>query len=240
MNTTLFRASSRGHANHGWLDSRHTFSFANYYNPDRINFGALRVVNDDIVAGGEGFGTHPHDNMEIVSIPLYGDLEHKDSMGHTEVIRSGEVQVMSAGTGITHSEYNANKEKPVSFFQIWVFPNERNVTPRYDQRKFDFLEKKNQLVQLVGPKDDKENTGMWMHQDAWFSMGTYDKGVEFEYKPKKAGNGVFAMVVEGEFTVAGQKLNHRDALGVSDTDVVKLTADTGNARILLIDVPMVF
>ncbi|WP_108821730.1 pirin family protein [Dysgonomonas sp. Marseille-P4361] len=240
MNTTLFRASSRGHANHGWLDSRHTFSFANYYNPDRINFGALRVVNDDIVAGGEGFGTHPHDNMEIVSIPLYGDLEHKDSMGHTEVIRSGEVQVMSAGTGITHSEYNANKEKPVSFFQIWVFPNERNVTPRYDQRKFDFLEKKNQLVQLVGPKDDKENTGMWMHQDAWFSMGTYDKGVEFEYKPKKAGNGVFAMVVEGEFTVAGQKLNHRDALGVSDTDVVKLTADTDNARILLIDVPMVF
>lgn len=240
MNTTLFRASSRGHANHGWLDSRHTFSFANYYNPDRINFGALRVVNDDIVAGGEGFGTHPHDNMEIVSIPLYGDLEHKDSMGHTEVIRSGEVQVMSAGTGITHSEYNANKEKQVSFFQIWVFPNERNVTPRYDQRKFDFLEKKNQLVQLVGPKDDKENTGMWMHQDAWFSMGTYDKGVEFEYKPKKAGNGVFAMVVEGEFTVAGQKLNHRDALGVSDTDVVKLTADTGNARILLIDVPMVF
>lgn len=240
MNTTLFRASSRGHANHGWLDSRHTFSFANYYNPDRINFGALRVVNDDIVAGGEGFGTHPHDNMEIVSIPLYGDLEHKDSMGHTEVIRSGEVQVMSAGTGITHSEYNANKEKPVSFFQIWVFPNERNVTPRYDQRKFDFLEKRNQLVQLVGPKDDKENTGMWMHQDAWFSMGTYDKGVEFEYKPKKAGNGVFAMVVEGEFTVAGQKLNHRDALGVSDTDVVKLTADTDNARILLIDVPMVF
>lgn len=240
MNTTLFRASSRGHANHGWLDSRHTFSFANYYNPERINFGALRVVNDDIVAGGEGFGTHPHDNMEIVSIPLYGDLEHKDSMGHTEVIRSGEVQVMSAGTGVTHSEYNANKEKPVSFFQIWVFPNERNVTPRYDQRKFDFLENKNQLVQLVGPKDDENNTGMWMHQDAWFSMGTYDKGTAFDYKPKKKGNGVFAMVVEGEFTVAGQKLSHRDALGVSDTDRIELTADSDNARILLIDVPMVF
>lgn len=240
MKTTLYRASSRGHAYHGWLDSYHTFSFANYYNPDRINFGALRVVNDDIVKGGEGFGTHPHDNMEIVSIPLYGDLEHKDSMGHTEVIHAGEVQVMSAGTGITHSEYNSNEDKPVNFFQIWVFPDKRNVTPRYDQRAFDYIHSKNQLVQIVGPKDDADNTGLWIHQNAWFNIGTFEKGKEIEYKIKGKGNGIFAMVIEGEFTVEGQKLHHRDGFGIQDTDTVKITADSDNARILLIDVPMEF
>lgn len=240
MKTTLFRASSRGHANHGWLDARHTFSFANYYDPKRIHFGALRVVNDDIIGGGEGFGTHPHDNMEIVTIPLYGDLEHKDSMGHGEVIKAGEVQVMSAGSGITHSEYNANKEKPVNLFQIWVFPDMKDVEPRYDQRAFDYIDNKNQLVQIVGPKNDVDNNGLWIHQSAWFSIGTFDKGAEIEYKVKKQGNGVFAMVVEGEFTVGGEKLHHRDALGLSETDDVKFTADTDNARILLIDVPMIF
>lgn len=240
MKTTLFRASSRGSANHGWLDARHTFSFADYYDPKRIHFGALRVVNDDIVAGGKGFGTHPHDNMEIITIPLYGDLEHKDSMGHGEVIKAGEVQVMSAGSGITHSEYNANKEKPVNLFQIWVFPDMKDVEPRYDQRAFDYINNKNQLVQVVGPKDDLDNNGLWIHQSAWFSLGTFDKGTEIEYKLKKQGNGVFAMVVEGEFTVGGQKLHHRDALALSETDNVKFTADTDNARILLIDVPMIF
>ncbi|WP_029904202.1 pirin family protein [Prevotella sp. 10(H)] len=240
MKTTLYRASSRGHAYHGWLDTYHTFSFANYYNPERIHFGALRVVNDDIVKGGEGFGTHPHDNMEIVSIPLYGDLEHKDSMGHTEVIRAGEVQVMSAGSGITHSEYNSNEEKPVNFFQIWVFPDTKNVTPRYDQRAFDFLHNKNELIQIVGPKNDADNTGMWIHQNAWFSIGTFEKGKEIDYKVKRKGNGVFAMVIEGEFTVEGQKLNHRDAIGIEDIDNVKITADSDNARILIIDVPMEF
>lgn len=240
MKTTLYRASSRGHANHGWLDSYHTFSFANYYDPNRINFGALRVVNDDIVKGGEGFGTHPHDNMEIVSIPLYGDLEHKDSMGHTEVIHSGEVQVMSAGTGITHSEYNSNENKPVNFFQIWVFPNKKDVEPRYDQRAFEFDHKKNELIQIVGPVNDKENSGLWIHQDAWFNIGTFSKGSQVDYKVKRGGNGVFAMVVEGEFTIGDQKLYHRDAVGISDVEQVKLSADTENARILLIDVPMEF
>lgn len=240
MKTTLYRASSRGHANHGWLDSYHTFSFANYYDPNRINFGALRVVNDDIVKGGEGFGTHPHDNMEIVSIPLYGDLEHKDSMGHTEVIHSGEVQVMSAGTGITHSEYNSNENKPVNFFQIWVFPNKKNVEPRYDQRAFEFDHKKNELIQIVGSVNDKENSGLWIHQDAWFNIGTFSKGSQVDYKVKRGGNGVFAMVVEGEFTIGDQKLYHRDAVGISDVEQVKLSADTENARILLIDVPMEF
>lgn len=240
MKTTFYRASSRGHANHGWLDSYHTFSFANYYDPNRINFGALRVVNDDIVKGGEGFGTHPHDNMEIVSIPLYGDLEHKDSMGHTEVIHSGEVQVMSAGTGITHSEYNSNENKPVNFFQIWVFPNKKDVEPRYDQRAFEFDHKKNELIQIVGPVNDKENSGLWIHQDAWFNIGTFSKGSQVDYKVKRGGNGVFAMVVEGEFTIGDQKLYHRDAVGISDVEQVKLSADTENARILLIDVPMEF
>lgn len=240
MKTTLYRASSRGHAYHGWLDTYHTFSFANYFDPNRIHFGALRVVNDDIVQAGEGFGTHPHDNMEIVSIPLYGDLEHKDSMGHTSVIRAGEVQVMSAGSGITHSEYNSNEDKPLNFFQIWVFPDKKNVEPRYDQRKFDFIHDKNKLVQIVGPKDDAENTGLWIHQNAWFSLGTYDKGNSIDYKVKKKGNGIFAMVVEGEFTIGDQKLNHRDAIGVWETDEIKIVADSENARILLIDVPMEF
>lgn len=240
MKTTLYRASSRGHANHGWLDTHHTFSFANYYDPARVHFGALRVINDDIVLGGEGFGTHPHDNMEIVSIPLYGDLEHKDSMGHTSVIHAGEVQVMSAGSGLTHSEYNANEDKPVNFFQIWVFPDKENVEPRYDQKTFDFLHNKNQLVQIVGPKDDSSNTGLWIHQNAWFNVGTFDKRASIDYKVKRQGNGVFAMVVEGEFTVEGQKLHHRDGFSISDTDSIKITADSENARILLMDVPMSF
>lgn len=239
MKTTLYRASSRGHAYHGWLEARHTFSFANYYDPNRIHFGALRVLNDDIIAGGEGFGTHPHDNMEIITIPLYGDLEHKDSMGHTGVIRAGEVQVMSAGSGLTHSEYNANSDKPINLFQIWVFPDKKNVEPRYDQKAFDFLHNKNQLVQIVGPKQDNVE-GLWIHQNAWFSIGSFDKEQSFDYPLKKQGNGVFAMVVEGEFTIEGQKLHHRDGFGISDIDNIKITADSENARILLMDVPMSF
>ncbi|NDV79055.1 pirin family protein [Dysgonomonas sp. 511] len=238
MKTILYRASTRGHANHGWLDTRHTFSFANYFNPDRMNFGLLRVVNDDIVAPGEGFGTHPHENMEIVSIPLHGALAHKDSMGHTEVIEVGEVQVMSAGTGITHSEYNASEEKPVGFFQIWVFPEENGLKPRYDQKAFDFMHNKNKLVQIVGPKKDESNHGLWVHQDVWFNIGTFDKGESTVYKVKKEGNGVFAMVVEGEFAVEGQKLHRRDALGLWDTGKIEIKAESEDARILLIDVPM--
>lgn len=237
MKKTLYSAPSRGHANHGWLDAHHTFSFANYYAPNRINFGALRVLNDDIITGGEGFGTHPHDNMEIITIPLYGDLEHKDSMGHTGVIHAGEVQVMSAGSGVTHSEYNANGNRPVNLFQIWVFPDKENVEPRYDQKAFDFLHNKNELVQVVGPKHDAAE-GLWIHQNAWFSVGAFDKGKSFDYAMKKQGNGLFAMVIEGEFTIEGQKLYHRDGFGVSETDKVKITADSENARILLMDVPM--
>ncbi len=238
MKSIVYRASTRGHQFHGWLDTHHTFSFANYYNPERINFGALRVVNDDIVEGGEGFGRHPHDNMEIVSIPLYGDLEHKDSMGHTSVIKAGEVQVMSAGSGLFHSEYNANPDKPVNFFQIWVFPNKKDVKPRYDQKAFDFIHNKNKLVEIVSP--DEENGSLWLHQDTWFNIGTFDKDKEVEYKFKKNGDGVFAMVIEGEFMVGEQKLHHRDAVGFWDTDSIQIKSLSDNARILLIEVPMEF
>ncbi len=235
MKNVLYRASTRGHCDHGWLDTYHTFSFANYFDKDRMHFGELRVINDDIVRPGEGFGTHPHENMEIISIPLYGALAHKDSMGHARVIRSGEIQVMSAGTGITHSEYNHSDKDPVNFFQIWVFPDEDNLTPRYDQRAFDFS-KKNKLVQIVSP--DKEDDNLWIHQRAWFNMGTFDKGHAVEYDVKRKGNGVWAMVIEGEFSIGGQKLYRRDGSGLWDTDKMELTANTDNARILLIDVPV--
>ena len=181
-NIILHKADTRGNANHGWLQSRHTFSFANYYNPERMNFGALRVLNDDSVAAGMGFGTHPHDNMEIISIPLEGDLEHKDSMGNISVIKHGDIQVMSAGTGIFHSEYNKNKDRLVKFLQIWVFPDKKNVTPRYDQITLDLADRHNKLQQILSP--DAEDTGVWIHQKAWFHLGKFEKGISTEYKIK--------------------------------------------------------
>lgn len=238
MKTELFRANLRGHKNYGWLDTHHTFSFANWYNPERINFGALRVVNDDIVINGEGFGTHPHDNMEIISIPLYGTLEHKDSMGNGSVIESGEIQVMSAGKGITHSEFNAGKEKDLNFLQIWVFPNKKNVEPRYGQQKFEFWEKKNHLIQVVSP--DPGDEGLWIHQDAWFHIGLFDKDYAFDYEMKKSGDGLFAMVIEGGFEIDRQQLYHRDAIGIWDTDKVTIKSLSDNSRILLIEVPMYY
>jgi redox-sensitive bicupin YhaK (pirin superfamily) len=236
MKTALYKAGTRGHKNHGWLDTHHTFSFADYYNPERIHFGALRVFNDDIVIAGEGFGTHPHNDMEIISIPLYGDLEHKDSMGNGSVIRSGEVQVMSAGTGITHSEFNANASTDLNFFQIWVIPNKKHVTPRYGQQKFDFFNLKNELIQIVSPNPEDE--GLWIHQNAWFNTGIFDKDYSFDYKLKRNGNGLYIMVIEGEFEVEGQLLYRRDGMGLWDTDSVKIKALSDQARILLIDVPL--
>jgi len=201
-NTVLHKAETRGHANHGWLNSYHTFSFANYYNPERIHFGALRVLNDDTVEAGMGFGTHPHDNMEIVSIPLEGDLEHKDSMGNVSVIKHGDVQVMSAGTGITHSEYNKNKDSLVKFLQIWIFPNKKNVTPRYDQIKLNVEDRHNKLQQILSPK--KDDAGVWIHQNAWFHLGKFDKGVTADYNIKAKGNGVYVFVLNGEVKVDDQ------------------------------------
>lgn len=233
--TILHRANTRGHANHGWLNSYHSFSFANYYNPERMHFGALRVLNDDQVEAGMGFGTHPHDNMEIISIPLEGDLEHKDSMGTTAIIKKGDIQVMSAGTGITHSEYNKNKDKPVKFLQIWVFPNKRNVTPRYSQITLKELDRHNKLQQIVSPNENDE--GAWINQNAWFHLGKFDKGVQQDYRLKLKGNGLYAFVLEGELNINNITLNDRDGLGISDTDTIALLAKS-NCEFLLMEVPM--
>ncbi|MFT3682571.1 MAG: pirin family protein [Ferruginibacter sp.] len=234
-NTVLHKAITRGRANHGWLNSFHSFSFANYYNPERMHFGALRVLNDDTVNGGMGFGTHPHDNMEIISIPLEGDLEHKDSMGNTAIIRKGDVQVMSAGTGIYHSEYNKNKGEAVKFLQIWVYPNQKNVKPRYDQVTLNVEDRHNKLQQVISPNAD--DAGVWLHQDAWFSMGNLDKGIAVKYDLNKETNGVYAFVLKGDVTVNGQQLNTRDGFGIWDVKQLDITADS-DAEILLMEVPM--
>lgn len=233
--TVLHKADSRGYANHGWLEARHSFSFASYYNPERMNFGVLRVLNDDRIDGGMGFGRHPHDNMEIITIPLEGDLEHKDSMGNTGIIRHGDIQVMSAGTGIQHSEYNANADLPTKLLQIWLFPNKQNVTPRYDQRKMN-LSVKNQLHQILSPNANDDN--VWIHQDAWFHVGKFDQDFDTIYTLKKTGNGVYAFVIKGEFMINDQLLNARDALGVWDTTNLNIKSLHHDAELLLLEVPM--
>ena len=232
----IFHASStRGEANHGWLHAKHSFSFANYFDPKRIQFGALRVLNDDIIAPGMGFGSHPHDNMEIVTIPLEGALEHKDSMDNIGVIEADEIQVMSAGTGIFHSEYNKNKDKQVKVLQLWVLPKEKNVTPRYDQKSIKELKKPNTLYPIVTP--DPNGPAMWIHQDAWFHMGDFNQSTEIEYKINKAGNGVYVFLIEGSAEIAGEAIKKRDALGIWETDnfILKMAS---NSRILLIEVPL--
>ena len=234
-NTVLHKAETRGHANHGWLNSHHTFSFANYYNPERMHFGVLRVLNDDIVRGGNGFGRHPHDNMEIISIPLEGDLEHQDSMGNIAVIKNGDIQVMSAGTGITHSEKNKSLSNEVKFLQIWVFPNKKNVEPRYDQLTLNAEDRKNKLQQILSPSQDDD--GVWIHQDAWFHLGSLDEGNTQSYQLKKEGNGVYIFVISGEITVGDQKLNNRDGFGIWDVSEINILADT-NAEVLVMEVPM--
>jgi redox-sensitive bicupin YhaK (pirin superfamily) len=235
-NSILIKADSRGKADHGWLKANHSFSFANYYNPERMHFGVLRVLNDDFIAPGKGFGTHPHENMEIITIPLEGDLEHKDSIGHAEVIKMGDVQVMSAGTGVSHSEYNANKDKPVKLFQIWLFPNTKNVEPRYDQITLDVKKMENSLMQILSPF--KEDEGVWIHQNAWFHMGRFDEGKKFSHALNDAkNNGLYAMVIDGKYKINGTELSSRDALGIWDTETVEFeTITTG--RILLMEVPM--
>lgn len=234
-NSILHKAETRGHANHGWLNSYHTFSFANYHNPARMHFGVLRVLNDDTVAAGMGFGKHPHDNMEIISIPLEGDLEHKDSMGNTTLIRKGDIQIMSAGTGIAHSEYNRSKEQLVKFLQIWVFPNKKNVQPRYDQISLNLADRKNKLQQVLSP--NAEDEGVWIHQDAWFHLADFDKEISETYHLKKKGNGVYVFVLSGDITVDNQKLNVRDGFGIWETDSISITADS-KAEFLLMEVPM--
>lgn len=235
MKTIIHKAATRGNANHGWLNAHHSFSFANYHNPERMNFGVLRVLNDDIIQAGMGFGTHPHDNMEIITIPLEGDLEHRDSMGNTAVIREGEIQVMSAGTGITHSEYNKNQDKDLKLLQIWLFPRERNLTPRYDQISLRDNEKTNEFYQVLSP--NKDDQGVWINQDAWFHIGNFTQGNTDSYTVKKEGNGVYAFIIEGEVEINGEKLTRRDAMGIWDTETFDLKA-TADARVLLMEVPM--
>jgi len=235
MNTVLHKANTRGDANHGWLKSKHTFSFANYYNPERMHFGMLRVLNDDFVEQAKGFGRHPHDNMEIISIPLEGDLEHKDSMNNTTVIKEGDVQVMSAGTGVFHSEYNKNTDRAVKFLQIWVFPNKKNVQPRYDQITLDPQQIKNQLHQILSPNE--HDGGVWIHQDAWFSLGKFDADKSLNYKIHQEGNGVYAFLLEGAATIANQALDRRDGFGIWDTQEVAIDVKKGS-HLLLMEVPM--
>lgn len=235
MNAVIHNADSRGHANHGWLDSHHTFSFAGYYNPERVNFGALRVLNDDIVEGGMGFGTHPHDNMEIITIPLKGVLSHKDSMGHVSVIEENEVQVMSAGTGITHSEYNHDKNNQVNFLQIWVMPAERNVKPRYDQRKFNPRKRINNWQRIVSPKSKGD---LWINQDAYFSRATIE-GSTIGYELNQEGNGVYIFVINGKIRVVDQELENRDGIAITGLDDLKdlEIQSAEKSEILLMEIP---
>ena len=236
MNTIIHKADTRGDANHGWLHSKHTFSFANYHNPERMNFGVLRVLNDDTVSESRGFGTHPHRDMEIVSIPLEGDLKHEDNMGNKAIIREGDIQVMSAGTGVMHSEYNNSPDKPVKFLQIWIIPNTQNVQPRYDQITLDTTDRKNKLQQVLSPNAD--DAGVWIHQNAWFNMTNLEKGKEVKYKLNDAkNNGVYAFILKGDATINGQELNQRDGFGIWDVETLDIKGDS-DTEILLMEVPM--
>ena len=235
MKSIVHKAATRGHADHGWLNAWHSFSFAGYHDPSRVHFGVLRVLNDDTIAGGMGFGAHPHDNMEIITIPLSGQLEHRDSMGNTGIISKGEVQVMSAGTGIQHSEKNKNSNEPLKLLQIWVFPDKRNVEPRYGQKAFDLSASKNNLLTIVSPMGEKE--GLNIHQNAWFSLGKLDKDFSTTYELKDKQNGIYAFVIDGTVTINGEKLDRRDAAGISEADKLEIKADS-EAELLLMEIPM--
>lgn len=236
MNYIIHRAEDRGHANHGWLDAWHSFSFASWYNPEKIHFGMLRVLNDDTIAGGMGFGMHPHDNMEIVTIMRKGALQHQDSMGNKEVIHAGEIQVMSAGTGIMHSEFNAKSNEEAKLFQIWVFPNKKEVEPRYDKLKIEDENINGKFSQIVSP--DKNDEGSWIHQEAWFYLGKFDSGSKADYSIKRKNNGVYVFIIEGGATLLGNELGKRDALGVWNTDKIEINITSANTEILIMEVPM--
>ncbi len=236
MKTVFHKADTRGHANHGWLNTYHSFSFASYYNAERMNFGVLRVLNDDEVSAGMGFGTHGHSNMEIISIPLEGDLEHKDSMRNTAVIKSGDIQAMSAETGIEHSEKNKNRDRKVKFLQIWIIPNKENVEPKYDQITLDPERLKNRFLQIVSPNQDDE--GVWIHQDAWFYLGAFEAGQNIDYSLKDSSNGLYVFILEGKCSVQDHALEKRDGLGIWETDTIDLSITDQATKILLMEVPM--
>jgi redox-sensitive bicupin YhaK (pirin superfamily) len=235
MKTRLIKEETRGHANHGWLNAKHSFSFASWYNPEKIHFGVLRVLNDDIIAAKMGFSTHPHDNMEIITIPLTGALAHKDSMGNSSTIQAGEIQVMSAGSGVEHSEFNPLKDQETNLFQIWLFPNKRNVEPRYDQQKIEVADHPNELVQILSPNQNE--AGVWIHQDAWFHMGEFLNDTTLTYSLKKPDNGLYIMQIEGVSEIEGNTLNRRDALEVENANEITINMKA-NSSILVMEVPM--
>jgi quercetin 2,3-dioxygenase len=234
MQAIIHKAGTRGHADHGWLKTNYTFSFANYYDPERVHFGSLRVLNDDFIDAGMGFDRHPHDNMEIVTIPLEGKLEHKDSMGNTMLILSGDVQIMSAGTGIFHSEYNPDPDHPLLLLQIWVYPKLKNITPRYDQKTYDPAGRKNRWQRVVSPT---ESEAVWINQDAWFSLISLEKGNSADYSFQNPGNGAYVFIMEGSSMISGTQLDRRDGGGFRDTTSLSLTA-LENSEILLMEIPM--
>jgi len=235
MEKIIHKAETRGHANHGWLNSYHSFSFANYYDPERMNFGVLRVLNDDTVAGGKGFGTHPHANMEIISIPLSGDLEHKDSMGNTTIIKAGDVQVMSAGTGVQHSEFNKNTDSEVKFLQIWIIPNVQNTSPRYDQISLKEVRKNNEFYQILSPQ--AEDQGVWIHQDAWFHIGEFSEATLTNYTLRKKDNGLYAFILDGSGEIEDLKVSSRDGIGIKGAESIRFNMKK-NSRVLLMEVPL--
>jgi redox-sensitive bicupin YhaK (pirin superfamily) len=238
-NYTLYKAEERGRADYGWLKTRYSFSFSNYYNPEKIHFGALRVLNDDYIAGGGGFPTHPHANMEIITIPLEGDLAHKDSTGIAEVIRSGDVQIMSAGSGIEHSEFNYSTINPVRLFQIWVFPKVKNTAPAYGQKHFPKSQRFNQLQWIIAPKDNPRADALAIKQDAFFALLDLEEGKTLTYEWQKEGNGLYAMLIEGKAQIHTHSLQKRDAITVTGTNKIQLQAQE-NSQWLLMEVPMKF
>lgn len=237
MNSVVHKANTRGRADFGWLKANYSFSFARYFNPNRVQFGLLRVLNDDFIAPGKGFGTHPHQNMEIVTIPLKGALMHEDSMQHKEVIQPGEVQVMSAGSGITHSEYNASTTEETNILQLWVFTETQNVTPRYDQKDFSTVMQRNTFTTVVAPKNDIQNGALWVHQQAYFSIGEFDANHSVSYTLRNAKHGVYVFVIEGEITIENETLHKRDAIGIWNTNTATISINS-EAKILLVEVPM--
>ncbi len=237
MKKILHPAATRGSADYGWLQARYSFSFANFFDPNRVQFGKLRVLNDDIVAPSMGFGKHPHQNMEIVTIPQEGALKHRDSMGNEGVIEAGDIQIMSAGTGVEHSELNARTHEAVKLFQIWVFPEEEGVAPRYDQKRISDLLSPNQLSTVVKPRSAAKNGDLWIHQQAWFNIGEFSEKTETTYQFNNKEHGAYVFVMDGSIVVENETLNKRDAIGIWDTDSVTITAER-NSRVLLIEVPM--
>jgi redox-sensitive bicupin YhaK (pirin superfamily) len=238
MKTVIHRSENRGHANHGWLNAKHSFSFASWFNPNLLHFGALRVLNDDEIAPGMGFGKHPHDNMEIITLVQEGALEHKDSMGNGSVMRANDVQVMSAGKGVFHSEFNHSQSEHLKLFQIWLFPDRNNVEPRYDQRTYLPEGRKNKWQEIIKPNTQEDGDGIFIYQQAWFNLADLDANTSITYQSKKEGNGAYIFIIDGDVSINGEQLKRRDAMGVSEFNEVTITASS-NARILVMDLPMI-